>query len=688
MIASLSLAELLHWAGAVIYIAIGLLVLIRGPRSSAACWLAFGCGSTSVWASSVALQWPAPAGGLAASLELARSSAWYGFVLRLYCHSAPSQTGRNWIFTVLGVSFLSGLCSLQMLQILLSEPPLLIGMLQTMLHLAIPISVLLLLENLYFNTPVDDRWNLNLICIALAAIFIFDIFLYVDAILFRRSSLLLFEGRIVIFIFAAPLVALAVARNRRWEIKIHVSREVVFHGASLVIAGSLLVALGTAGELVRTREAHWGHVAESAIVVGGMMTVAVLLTSGTFRSRLRTFLAEHFFSYRYDYRREWIRCIDMLTAPQAHVGLYLRAIRTAAAVVDSPAGAIFVRIPGEVTFRWAGSWNCPTILATIPPSDQVVEAFGDGVQIIVLKESNSSLGWLRHVPRAWIAVPLRHSAELIGFVVLGQPRASFNLDREAVDLLRVVGQEIGSRIVEHRAAQILSQTKDLREYSQRFAFVIHDIKNVSGQLSMLLSNAEVHANNPAFQRDMMSTVRAATDRIVKLLARLQAERVERDYAFLLPVERLLTLINGLPIQSRSKVAIRSYCAQAGVALNPESFDTIITHLLNNAFEASHPSGAVYISVRTMMSHLLIDVADQGSGMSAEFVRDDLFRPFASTKAGGHGIGAYQAQELARASGGDLLVSSQIDAGTTMRLLLPSIQEVGEKEASSTEFGGN
>lgn len=688
MTASLSLAEVLHWTGAVIYITIGCLVLVRGPRSSAAWWLASGCGCTSVWASSVALQWPAPVGGVTASFELVRSFAWYGFVLCLYCRSVPPLRSRNWIFTVLGLSLLSGACCLQVMQIFLSEPPLFIGMLQAMLHLAIPISVLLVLENLYFNTPIDDRWNLNLVCIALAAIFIFDIFLYVDAILFRRSSLLLFEGRIVVFIMAAPLVALATVRNRRWEIKIHVSREVVFHCASLIIAGSLLVALGTAGELVRARETRWGHVAESAIVVGGMMTVAVLLTSGTFRSRLRTLLAEHFFSYRYDYRREWVRCIDMLTAPDAHVGLHLRAIRAAAAVVDSPAGAIFVRIPGEVAFRWAASWNCPTILAAISPGDRVVAAFGDGLQIVVFKEPNSSLGWLTHVPRAWIAVPLRHFGELIGFVVLAQARASFNLDRESVDLLRVVGQEIGSRIAEHRAAQILSQTKDLREYSQRFAFVIHDIKNVSGQLSMLLSNAEVHANDPAFQLDVISTVRAATHRIAKLLARLQAERVERDYALLLPVERLLTLISGLPTQSRSRVAIRSYCAQGGVALNPESFDTIITHLLNNALEASHPSGAVYISVRSTISHVLIDVADQGPGMSAEFVRDDLFRPFVSTKAGGHGIGAYQAQELARASGGDLLVSSQIDAGTTMRLLLPSIQEAGDKEAPSIDCGGN
>jgi len=159
MTASLSLAQVLHWTGAVIYIAIGFLVLIRGPRSSAAWWLASGCGCTSVWASSVALQWPAPVGGVTASFELVRSFAWYGFVLCLYCRSVPRLRSRNWIFTVLGLSLLSSACCLQVMQIFLSEPPLFIGMLQTMLHLAIPISVLLVLENLYVNTPIDDRWN-------------------------------------------------------------------------------------------------------------------------------------------------------------------------------------------------------------------------------------------------------------------------------------------------------------------------------------------------------------------------------------------------------------------------------------------------------------------------------------------------------------------------------------------------
>ena len=74
-------------------------------------------------------------------------------------------------------------------------------------------------------------------------------------------------------------------------------------------------------------------------------------------------------------------------------------------------------------------------------------------------------------------------------------------------------------------------------------------------------------------------------------------------------------------------------------------------------------------------------------MTPEFIRDELFRPFASTKGGGHGIGAYQARELLREAGGDLLVLSRPDAGTTMRLLLPSVRP-GRRRTRRTFAGLN
>ncbi|HQT78326.1 MAG TPA: ATP-binding protein, partial [Rhodopila sp.] len=262
---------------------------------------------------------------------------------------------------------------------------------------------------------------------------------------------------------------------------------------------------------------------------------------------------------------------------------------------------------------------------------------------------------------------------LIGFVVLARARAHFKLDREAYDLLRVIGREIASRVAEQRAVQVLTQTRALREYSQRFAFVIHDIKNVSGQLSMLLTNAEVYADNPAFQRDMLATVRASVGKITRLLSRLEADRQEREHALVTPAERLRALVETCRLTRGRDIDLIDRSGGAGAAIDPDAFDAVITHLLNNAAEASPPDCGVMVDLRVEPAGLVIDITDQGAGMPAEFIRDDLFRPLRSTKGDGHGIGAFQSRELLRDAGGDLLVISRPNAGTTMRIVLPSVR---------------
>ena len=663
---------------AAIYLVVAALVVARGPRVGTAWWLAGACIATALWAGAIALPWRLPVAGIPAWLELARSAAWYGFLLHLYRQTMAPGRSLTRVFTLIGVLTLLAVLVQPVLATFGTGSATLAWWTQIGLRLALPICALLLIENLYLNTPIEQRWHINLLCIALAAIFVFDVVLYTDAALFGRLSQPLFEARAPVVALAAPLLAISAARNRRWKIDIHVSRDVVFHSASLVIAGSLLLALATAGEVVRRGVGDWGHVIESTMLFGGMMVVLALLTSGSIRSRLRGWVTEHFFSFRYDYRREWIRCIDTLTAPDAHVGLHQRAIRAAAGVVDSPAGVLFVRAPDEVAFHWAGSWNLPAVTEAIPPGHPIVPAFRDGDWIVSLDdlpgdETQGARAWFPDIERAWLVVPLNNFGALIGFVVLARSRAPFRLDREAFDLLRVVGREIASRVAEQRAARVLAQTRELREYSQRFAFVIHDIKNVSGQLSMLLSNAEVHADNPAFQRDMLTTVRASVDKITRLLTRLQAEGNERRHALIDPAERIRGLIDRVGAVSDRDITLRDDSDGAGVAIDPESFDAIVLHLLNNALEATAPDSAVSLSIEPEAAHLRIDITDQGPGMTAEFIRDRLFRPFASTKQGGHGIGAYQARELLRAAGGDLLVNSREGAGTTMRILLPAVR---------------
>ena len=139
----------------------------------------------------------------------------------------------------------------------------------------------MLLENLYFNTPSDTRWHINLLCVALAGLFLYDLVLYADAVLFHRISQPLFEGRASATALAAPLIAIAAARNRRWAIDIHVSRDVVFHSATLVVCGVFLLGLAVTGEIFRRGGAEWGYVAEVSLIFAGVLVVAVLLTSGS-----------------------------------------------------------------------------------------------------------------------------------------------------------------------------------------------------------------------------------------------------------------------------------------------------------------------------------------------------------------------------------------------------------------------
>jgi signal transduction histidine kinase len=112
-----------------------------------------------------------------------------------------------------------------------------------------------------------------------------------------------------------------------------------------------------------------------------------------------------------------------------------------------------------------------------------------------------------------------------------------------------------------------------------------------------------------------------------------------------------------------------------VLISPENLDAALRHLLDNAAEASPGDEPVRVVLRREGARLIVDIIDRGPGMTAEFVRDTLFRPLTSGRPGGNGIGAWQARDLLRGAGGDLSVLSLKGLGTTMRISLPCAPEI-------------
>jgi putative PEP-CTERM system histidine kinase len=663
------------------YGALFLLILLSPRAGATRTLLALACAITAGSAAAVAAGW----GGLRPSgaiLELARTGSWCGFALHLLRKQiAKDALTFQLLFAcgvligmaILGCSFVPS----SALAIPGAQSLPLAGELSA--RLGLTVYGVLLIENLYRNTAPDSRWHVNTLCVALGGMFAYGILVYADALLFRRISPILWSGQAIAATMAAPLLAVAAARNRQWAINIHVSRAVAFHTATLVGSGIFLLALAATGEVFRGAAAGWGELTEMTLLIAGIAGIAVVLTSGSARSYIRRILADNFYTYRYDYRLEWLKSIETLASAPGQLGIQTRVIRAIADIADSPGGVLFVRDLGGTAFQWAGSWNHATVPATQPADDAFAALFRDSGWVIELARAPVRPTWLAEIPEAWLAVPLAEKAELIGFIVLTRPRAPLRLDRETFDLLRIVARQSAIHVAEQRTAQALAEVQQLSDYSRRFAFVVHDMKNVASQLGMIVQNARVHGDDPEFRQDVLATVGSAFERMTNLLARLRPRLLLETEGLIVPADLIRDEVASLRRSHGGSIEVELDGGAAAVAMDEAAFRSVISHLCENALEASRQG--VALRVRHGPLRMEIDIADDGAGMDAEFIRDKLFQPLGSGKRDGFGIGAYQARELVRAAGGDLLAISRPDRGTTMRIILPC---VGKRAAAVLE----
>jgi putative PEP-CTERM system histidine kinase len=232
--------------------------------------------------------------------------------------------------------------------------------------LSLAVLGLMSIENLVRNTHADRRWSIKFLALGLGVLFAYDIVLYSATILYQRIDWLLWVARGFVDMFAAPLIALTLARNPTLAINVHVSRQVVFHMTTLLISGIYLLALSLAGFYIRDFGGDWGSVLKISLGIGSAILGAILLTSGTARSRLKEFINTNFFSYKYDYRREWLRMIDALSSLGSLERLEERVIKALGDIVDSPAGGLWLSDEESATFRLAAGWNWARPM-TAPP---------------------------------------------------------------------------------------------------------------------------------------------------------------------------------------------------------------------------------------------------------------------------------------------------------------------------------
>jgi putative PEP-CTERM system histidine kinase len=259
--------------------------------------------------------------------------------------------------------------------------------------------------------------------------------------------------------------------------------------------------------------------------------------------------------------------------------------------------------------------------------------------------------------------------QLLGFVVLARSRGRINLNWEVNDILKTGGRQAASYLAQLEAETSLLAARQFESFNRMSAFVVHDLKNLVAQLSLMLSNADKHRHNPAFQEDMIGTVAHSVEKMKRLLVQLRGAYTLEPPA---PLALDVLLQEAVTARSGLKPAPRLELADGTVSVvgHPARLERVIGHLIQNAIEATSPEGNVVVRLLRQNTSAVIAIADSGCGMDERFVRNRLFRPFESTKPTGMGIGTYEARQYVRELGGRIEVESREDEGTVFRVTLP------------------
>ena len=545
--------------------------------------------------------------------------------------------------------------------------------------LVLSVGGLVLVEQVMRNAHVESRRAVKYLCIGLGVVFVYDFYLYSNALMFQALDTRLWDVRGFVNAMAVPVLGIAIARDPRLSLDIFVSRRMVFHTTALLGTGLYLLAMGVGGYYISTHGGEWGTVFQVIFLAAAGLILMVLLFSGRVRASLRVLINKHFFHYKYDYRDEWLRFIHTLSSGQPDERLRERAIHSIAEIIDSPGGVLWMRELNH--FVPVADWQMEVAREDSVAFDHPLIKFMAAREwLIDLDELERDPGlysylkipaWLKSMPRAWLVVPLIVHDHMLGFILLARSPAQHQFNWEDSDLVKTAGRQAAVHLAQLEASRALAEAKQFEACSRLTSYVMHDLKNLIAQLSLVVTNAAKHKGNPQFMEDAIMTVDNSVQKMNKLLEHLRSDTMQVTEAASIDVCNMLGDV--VMIMSNNKPVPRLDCQVAGIHViaDRDRCGAIVGHLIRNAQDATPDNGRVIVRLFRREDRAIIEVQDNGSGMDEAFIRERLFRPFDSTKGkDGMGIGAYEVRDYIHKLGGDLEVISRVDEGSTFRIRLP------------------
>ncbi|MFT5003751.1 MAG: putative PEP-CTERM system histidine kinase, partial [Flavobacteriales bacterium] len=492
---------------------------------------------------------------------------------------------------------------------------------------------LVLLEQLYRSADSQVRWAIWPMVIALASVAIFDFVLYAQATMVDGIDFDFWFSRGFISLIVVPLLLISTRRIRNGAVRVFVSRHVVFYSSMLMIAGIYLLVMAFAGYVINYIGGEWGSVVSIGFLMLSALVLVALFITESLRRKLKVFIAKNFFANKYEYRDEWLNLIGKIETTNAE-SYYQMATQIMMSKVNACAGAILKKVTGQ---RFSVQYS-EKLLLDDTFNQQLVEC-----SLFCQRQ-----GWIidveeyRKTPTVYpglsldlslfdtksirIIVPIFIGKAFYGMFILAGKNQVKQLNWEDRDLLFAISKQLGNFVSLHEANDKLAESKQFDAFNRMSAFLVHDLKNVQAQLALITSNAEKHRDNPEFIADVFETVESATERLSKVLSQLRNKQAAQSKSELVDISAIINSVIEqrnieLPKVTFDKI---NHCE---MAIDNETFHSVLNHLIQNAQEATNKDGWVTVELTQRENHIGIKISDNGCGMSADFINNRLFKPF-------------------------------------------------------------
>jgi putative PEP-CTERM system histidine kinase len=485
------------------------------------------------------------------------------------------------------------------------------------------------------------------------------------------------SARGIVNIVVLPTLVLAAVRNPKMAPDLHISRKFIFHSTTLIGAGIYLFFMAIVGFYVKDTSVEWGKLIQTTFFFAAFLLLLVLFFSPKVKAWIKRYLS-YSFRNKYDYRDEWNRFSRTLLIPDPDISIYQRAIQATGQIVDSRGGSLWTREGGRYCYK--ASWKRAAEQSQpISENSRIIQFLitqrepfeGSRLREQLVDDQSADPG-SRELVNSWLILPLWINEELFGFVSLQKAIVDFDLDIEDIDLLSTVAHHVSLALFLKEADTQLQQAQQFKDLNQMTAFLVHDLKTVLSQLSLLVENANVHKQNPEFIDDMISTVEHTTQKMQRLLQQLRNPEKEitlLKFPLIPVIEEIVASYQHLPTEVTLDYELDKI---PKVRADRQQLSSAIKHIVQNGVESAGKNGQVKMAAKYLDANVIeLVIEDDGEGMTQEFINDGLFKPFKTTKGvSGMGVGVYQSREYISSITGEIEVSSKPGIGTRFKILIP------------------